>query len=301
MKVDWKINCINRRPLCVGLGEVLFDCLPEGPRLGGAPANFAWISGQLGMEALAVSAIGEDELGKEAEEVLKEKGLPACLVHVPHETGHVDVVLHNGIPSYMFCQDPAYNYLPFTDAVKKAAEKADVVCFGTLAQWGPETRETVHKFLEALRPEAIRVFDVNLRGNFYNKEIIDRSLKHSDVVKCNDEELVMLTDYAGVAHDMDAYARYLGTLGVSCFILTEGAKGSTVYTKEGKSFLRSPKVCVRDTVGAGDAFTATFITSLIMGYTVKEAHERAVEVAGWVCTQDGAMPDLAEMKPISFF
>jgi fructokinase len=286
----------EKQPLFIGLGEVLFDCLPEGPRLGGAPANFAWVARELGMNGMAVSAVGTDEMGEEAVRQLREKGLPCVLSRVPAQTGQVNVVLHNGIPSYLFSDNPAYGCIPLSEEVLSWAAKADVVCFGTLAQFWPVTRKTVRAFLEQMRPEALRIFDVNLRGNFYSRELVTELIGCSDVVKCNEDELPILSDYAGVAERPEIYADYLFGKGVSCFIYTEGSRGSTIYTPEEVSHQASPRVSVVDTVGAGDSFTAAFISAMARGCSLKKSHEIAVRVSSWLCTQEGAMPDFTPIR-----
>lgn len=288
----------EKKPLVIGLGEVLFDLLPDGPKLGGAPANFAYAARALGMDGRAVSAIGDDELGKEARRLLAEKELPAVLPVVDRPTGNVLVTFHGkGIPSYEFAEHPAYECVPFTEELHQLAKEADICCFGTMAQWGEVTHRTVRWFLDAMRKDSLRVFDVNLRGDFYSKDIIETSLRRSNAVKCNEQELPLLCEYAGISTaDADRYHDYVESLGVTCFMYTEGAKQSTVYYQGEKSILPTPKDEVVDTVGAGDSFTAALVTGLYEGMPLRDAHARAIRVSTFVCTQHGGMPDYTLMK-----
>lgn len=283
-----------RRPgaLFTGFGEVLFDMLPEGPRLGGAPANFAYTAHALGCEALVVSAVGADELGREAAALLAEKGLAAALFTVPRGTGHVDVALDEaGVPSYAFAAEPAYEAIPWTEQTERAAAATAVACFGTLARWGEETRRTAERFLRAMPAGSLRVYDVNLRGEFYDRDLVQSSLRLADVVKCNEDELPVLCAFAGIGEPSPgAYARYLRLLGARGFIYTEGAKQSTVFWEGARSVRPTPPVEAADTVGAGDAFTAAFTAALACGLPLGAAHAFAAEAAAYVCTRSGAMP-----------
>lgn len=279
-------------PLCVGLGEVLFDLLPGGARLGGAPANFAYAARSLGLPAVLVSAVGEDELGRDARRQLRAKGLPAYLPAVPRVTGHVRVTLDDrGVPAYAFAGDPAYEAIPWTDALAETARRTAVCCFGTLAQWGRITRRTAAQFLRTMPAGSLRVYDVNLRGHFYSRDIVTASLAAANAVKCNEDELPVLCAYAGVETSPEAYRDYLRRLGVACFMYTEGAKRSTVYRGEERSVLPTPDSPVEDTVGAGDAFTAALVAALVRGAPLARAHALAVEVSTFVCSRRGAMPD----------
>lgn len=279
--------------LFTGFGEVLFDMLPEGPRLGGAPANFAYTARALGCRALVVSAIGDDELGREAQALLAEKGLAAELFTVPRGTGRVDVALDGaGVPSYAFAPEPAYEVIPWTERTRRAAEATAVACFGTLARWGEETRRTAEQFLRAMPAGSLRVYDVNLRGDFYDRELVQSSLRLSDIVKCNEDELPVLCAFAGLGKaSPEAYARYLRLCGVRGFIYTEGAKESTVFWDGARSVRKTPPVEAADTVGAGDAFTAAFTAALARGLPLGAAHAFAADAAAYVCTRSGAMPE----------
>lgn len=283
----------------MGLGEVLFDLLPSGPRLGGAPANFAYTASRLGISAALVSAVGRDAMGKKARRLLEEKGLALFLAETDCPTGHVNVSFREGgIPSYTFAADPAYEAIPYTAELAELAGKADLCCFGTLAQYGPLTRETARRFLQEMRPESRRVFDVNLRGHFYSREGIEDLLDLAGAVKCNEEELPLLCGFAGLGDaSPEAYRAYLAARGISCFIYTEGAKGSTVFLEGERSFLAAPKEHAADTVGAGDSFTAAFFAGLLQGLSLRQAHALAAYVSAYVCTREGGMPDFPKDAP----
>ena len=289
----------ERRPVATGIGEVLFDCLPSGMRLGGAPANFAYIASRLGGKGAVASAVGKDDMGRLAGCLLAEKGLEAHLAETDRPTGHVDIALQaGGVPSYRFAPDPAYEAIPFTDRLQRLAEETDICCFGTLAQRGEMTRRTVRRFLAAMRPGSLRVFDVNLRDGFQEKELVCEMISLSDAVKCNEEELPLLSAFAGLSGvTPEGYWRFLKKAGVKYFIYTEGEKGSTVYGRGERSVLPSPPCGAADTVGAGDSFTAALMTGLYTGLPLPAAHRLAVKTAAFVCTQSGGMPDFPEDAP----
>lgn len=285
--------------LVVGLGEVLWDCLPQGRKLGGAPANFAYHVSQFGFESCVISAIGDDDLGHEILDNFNEKGLHYNIPHVAFPTGTVQVSLNDkGIPEYDICTNVAWDNIPFTDAVKQIAQNTHAVCFGSLAQRNEVSRSTIYAFLDAMphTPDNLRVFDINLRQQFYSAEIIKASLERCNVLKINDEELLILRDMFGYQMDTDATCQeILKTYNLRMLILTCGTEGSYVYNADGSwSFLPTPIVEVADTVGAGDSFTAAFVASILQGKTMQEAHKVAVEASAFVCTQHGAMPILPD-------
>jgi fructokinase len=285
--------------LVVGLGEVLWDCLPQGRKLGGAPANFAYHVSQFGFESCVISAIGDDDLGHEILDNFNEKGLHYNIPHVAFPTGTVQVSLNEkGIPEYDICTNVAWDNIPFTDAVKQIAQNTHAVCFGSLAQRNEVSRSTIYAFLDAMphTPDSLRVFDINLRQQCYSAEIIKASLERCNVLKINDEELLILRDMFGYQMDTDATCQeILKTYNLRMLILTCGTEGSYVYNADGSwSFLPTPIVEVADTVGAGDSFTAAFVASILQGKTMQEAHKVAVEASAFVCTQHGAMPILPD-------
>lgn len=290
----------------IGIGEALFDCLPEGRKLGGAPANFAYHVSQFGLSGCAVSAIGDDELGQEIVDTFKKVQLNHILPVVEQPTGTVKVTLdEKGVPQYEICLGVAWDNIPLTNEMLEVAHNAEAVCFGSLAQRSPKSRETILAFLDSTPEDALRVFDINLRQSWYTAEVIEASLKRANILKINDEELdVVATMLLGestvpgqlIAEDHEKTRRICRELirryELRMLILTCGAIGSYVFTAGEESYVATPKVQVADTVGAGDSFTATFVAQLLLGKTMREAHERAVKVSAFVCTQHGAMPVL---------
>ena len=282
----------------IGLGEVLYDALPQGAKLGGAPANFAFHASQFGYEAMAVSAVGNDILGDHALKTFDENGLKYIIPRVPYPTGTVNVTLNeSGVPTYTFTPDVAWDHIPFTPEMEAVAREARAVCFGSLAQRSPVSRETINKFLEMTPEDCLKIFDVNLRGNFYNKEVLQQGVRHADILKINDEELIVIGrmfDYPGL--DMEEKCRIImHRYNLKMVVLTCGTNGSYVFARDGfTSFKPTPKVEVADTVGAGDSFTGAFTASILSGKSIGEAHEIAVKVSAYVCTKKGAMPKLPD-------
>lgn len=281
----------------VGIGEALWDCLPEGRKIGGAPANFAYHAGQFGFRSLAISAIGDDRPGREIKEKLDRIGLAYRLETVDFPTGTVKVTLNgNGIPCYEIMENVAWDNIPYSADLEDIARNCKAVCFGSLAQRSAVSRETINRFLDAM-PESedtYKIFDINLRQNFYSKETIVDSLDMCNVLKINDEELVVVSGMFGFDNmsPEESCRKILAEHGLRMLILTCGTEGSYVFTPEEMSFLETPAVEVADTVGAGDSFTGSFVASILKGRTIPEAHKRAVDVSAFVCTQNGAMPVL---------
>lgn len=284
--------------IIVGLGEVLYDVLPQGAKLGGAPANFAYHASQFGYEAVAVSAVGNDALGDQALKTLDENGLKYIIPRVPYPTGTVNVKLDaEGVPTYTFTPNVAWDHIPFTPEMQEVAKNACAVCFGSLAQRSEESRESIMKFLESTPKDCLKIFDINLRGTFYDKETIQNGLRHCDILKINDEELIIvgrLFGYPGL--DIEEKCRLImKRYNLKMVVLTCGTNGSYVFApNDFKSFRETPKVEVADTVGAGDSFTGSFTASILSGKSIEEAHALAVKVSAFVCTQKGAMPKLPE-------
>jgi len=281
----------------VGLGEVLWDVLPEGKKLGGAPANFAYHAGQfLGMDnTIAVSALGEDPLAEETVKALKEHELNYLLPHVSYPTGTVQVTLDGqGIPSYEIKENVAWDNIPFNDDIAAIARNCRAVCFGSLAQRNSVSRTTIRQFLDTAPADCLKIFDINLRQHFYTKEIIQDSIRQSNILKINDEELELVGQMFGYPTlTMEDKCRFImDKYNLDMLVLTCGTNGSYVFTPGNISFLETPKVQVADTVGAGDSFTGSFVASILKGKTVAEAHSIAVRVSAYVCTQNGAMPSL---------
>ena len=283
--------------IIVGLGEALWDCLPEGRKLGGAPANFAYHASQFGYNAYAVSAVGTDDLGQETLAEFDAKGLKYEMPKVEFPTGTVQISLdEEGIPTYDIKEGVAWDNIPFTPRLEEMARNCRAVCFGSLAQRFDVSRNTIYKFLDATPKECFRIFDINLRQNFYSKDVIRESLKRCNVLKINDEELVLIGrmfGYPGLDFENKCWL-ILGKYDLDILVLTCGVNGSYVFSRGDMSYLETPKVTVADTVGAGDSFTGAFVSSLLSGKSVPEAHRTAVNVSAFVCTQNGAMPIVPE-------
>ncbi len=288
----------------VGLGEALWDVLPEGRKIGGAPANFAYHISQFGYQSKVVSAVGDDKLGAELLERFDENGLKYHIETVPYATGTVQVELDpNGVPMYDIKEGVAWDNIPFTEELAQLARNTRVACFGSLAQRSVVTRETIHKFLETMEDGEghYKIFDINLRQGFYTRETITDSMERCNILKINDEELVAISrmfGYPGIDLQDKCWI-LLAKYKLKMLILTCGVNGSYLFTPGNVSFVATPKVNVADTVGAGDSFTATFIASILQGESVMDAHKKAVRVSAYVCTQHGAMPIIpAELKSL---
>ena len=281
----------------VGIGEALWDVLPEGKKIGGAPANFAYHVSQFGLNSCVVSAVGDDPLGAQILDNFKEKGLRNIMAVVPYPTGTVQVEIDQvGVPQYVIKENVAWDNIPFTPELEELAHNTCAVCFGSLAQRNVVSRDTINRFIDAMPQDEdnLIVFDVNLRQCFFNKEILDQSMKRCNVLKINDEELITISRMLGCpGTDLQSKCWILfGRYNLKMLILTCGVNGSYIFTSGNMSFLATPQVEVADTVGAGDSFTAAFVSSILKGLPVAEAHRKAVEVSAFVCTQNGAMPVL---------
>lgn len=282
----------------VGIGEALWDMLPEGRKIGGAPANFTYHVSQFGLDAVAVSAVGDDELGAEIRQTFEEKDLQTQLATVPYPTGTVAVTLDaKGIPQYEICEGVAWDNIPFSPELEALAHNTIAVCYGTLAQRNSVSRKTIESFIAAMPADGIKICDINLRGTFYNKEILESSMRACDILKINDEEIDEVSRLLGAEFPTQRMAalNLMSRYEIDILILTCGTNGSYIYSMDGtESFLPTPKVKVADTVGAGDSFTGAFIAALLCGKDIKKAHALAVEVSAYVCTQNGAMPELPD-------
>lgn len=285
------------KDIVVGMGEALWDVLPEGKKIGGAPANFAYHISQFGLESCVVSAVGDDPLGKEIIENFTSKGLNQLIAEVPYPTGTVQVEIDPaGIPQYEIKENVAWDNIPYTDMLDSLARRTKAVCFGSLAQRNIVSRTTINAFLDAMprTDDSLVVFDVNLRQGFYTKEILCSSMERCNILKINDEELVTVSrmfGYPGIDLQDKCWI-LLGKYNLKMLILTCGINGSYVFSPGKVSFQPTPKVEVADTVGAGDSFTAAFIAGILKGKSVAEAHACAVQTSAFVCTRKGAMPVL---------
>ena len=288
------------KPLVIGMGEALWDVLPEGRKIGGAPANFAFHAGQAGMDARVVSAVGRDALGDETLLTLQQKGLNTdAVARVDFPTGVVQVTLsEGGIPQYDICEGVAWDNIPFTPALDELARNAQAVCWGSLAQRSEVSRNCIYRFLDAMPSEQgrLKVFDINLRQHFYSIDVIEASCQRANVLKINEEELVIVSELLRLGTpQVEQQCRHLmARFSLDMLVLTCGSNGSYIFTPVETSFRVTPLVQVADTVGAGDSFTATLVADLLKGEPVGVAHEHAVQLAAYVCTQQGAMAEWPE-------
>lgn len=293
------MEATSKNKYVVGIGEALWDILPEGKKIGGAPANFAYHASQFGLQSRVVSAVGNDKLGNEIIENFQSKKVHSLIEKVNYTTGTVQVELDSeGVPCYDIKENVAWDNIPFTDSLLELAQQTCAVCFGSLAQRNVVSRETINAFLQAM-PNGngqYKVFDINLRQSFYTKEILCQSMQQCNILKINDEELVTISrmfGYPGIDLQDKCWI-LIAKYNLEMLILTCGVNGSYVFTPGNVSFVETPKVEVADTVGAGDSFTAAFIAAILKGKSVVEAHQLAVSVSAYVCTQHGAMPQLPQ-------
>ena len=250
----------NKKPVVVGIGELLWDMLPTGKKAGGAPINFVYHASRLGAEGYAISAVGDDGLGREILEEL--------------DNNSIRYLIENAID---------------------LAERAGAICFGTLGQRSAQSRETIQAILSFAPDDAYRCFDINLRQHYYTKELIEESLYLANMLKVNDGELVVLRDMFHLeGTDKEVAHWFIEHYNLRLVVLTAGGAYSTIYTANEESTLQTPEVQVADTVGAGDAFSGALVISLLKGASLREAHEFAVRTAAYVCTKEGAWPAYEE-------
>ena len=277
----------------IGLGEILWDMLPAGKQLGGAPANFAYHVCRLGGNGWAVSAISDDELGREIKNTLSTKKLNTILEEVNEPTGTVQVTLNAaGVPTYDITEGVAWDHIPFTERIGNLAKETSAVCFGTLAQRSPESRATIYKFIENMPAGSLKVYDINLRQKYYDKEVISSSLRLADILKINDEELEIVSKMLCLSGTSEERCRAISReFNLKFVILTMGGDGSKVILEDRVHLSTPGKINIVDTVGAGDSFTAAFILAYLRGESIEKAHTLATEVSSYVCTKAGAMPE----------
>lgn len=281
-----------------GIGELLWDILPQGKQMGGAPCNFAFHAMQAGFDAHVVSSVGEDPDGREILQVMEELGLDQAYVqmHPDYPTGTVSVELAGeGIPSYTIHENVAWDHILWNEDLVKLAHEVDAVCFGSLAQRNQESGHSIRRFLEATRPECLRVFDINLRQSYYNRETLALSMKLARVLKLNEEELPVLAAFLGMdGSEEEILRKLLEDYQLELIAYTMGSQGSWLVTAEESSQCDVPSVKIADTVGAGDSFTATLLAGILNGLPLKSIHSTATEVAAYVCSQHGATPKLPD-------
>jgi len=280
----------------VGLGELLWDLFPEGKQLGGAPANFAYMTSLLGDAGIVASRVGDDDLGREAKRRLESLGLRTSSLQLDaaHATGTVKVSVDpTGQPTFLIAESVAWDFFEWTDGWRSLAESADAVCFGSLAQRSPVSRDTIRAFLKAARPKTIRVYDVNLRRSFYSAQTLSESMQVADIVKLNHDEMPVVAKLLSLPfiYDETRAAQWLREkFGPKLVCITRGARGSLLVGEEETSEHPGYRVHVADTVGAGDAFTAALVYHHLRGASVATLNEAANRMGSWVASQTGATP-----------
>jgi len=283
------------KPIIAGIGELLWDCLPSGKQLGGAPCNFAYHAMQAGCESFVISAIGNDESGAEIKKVVKKLNLSTQYIQeneYPTSTVTVDLD-ENGHPAYTIHENVAWDHIRWDNKMQELAAKMDAVCFGSLAQRNEESQISIQSFISSLKRDCLKVFDINLRQNYYSNKTIVDSIMMSDVLKLNDDELPILANYLVLNGNAENQIEKLIELfNLKYIIYTMGSKGSIIKSETETSYAEVPNIQVADTVGAGDAFTAIFIAGILQGIPLKQVHKKATEIAAYVCTQKGATPKL---------
>jgi fructokinase len=285
----------NAKRTIVGLGELLWDLLPSGKQLGGAPANFAYITNLLGDTGIPASRLGRDSLGDEALKKLAQLGLSNAFVQQDpsHPTGTVKVEIDSsGQPRFDISELVAWDFLEWTSSWQQLANEADAVCFGSLAQRSAPSRSTIRSFLQATRPEAVRIFDVNLRQHFYSASLLAESMKLASIVKLNHEELpriMHLLEHES-SSEKESARRLLSSHDLRLVCVTRGSRGSLLISLDECSEHPGIKVKVADTVGAGDAFTAALVHGYLRGSSLTQINETANRVGAWVASQPGATP-----------
>lgn len=296
---------MREQHLILGIGELLWDVLPDGAALGGAPANFTVMAGRLGNHAALLTRIGRDNLGQQAIDRLDPMPVDASSIQIDpsHETGRVTVTLADGMPSYIIHQPSAWDYLELTDEWVRLAERASALCFGSLAQRSAQSRQTIQTLVAQAPESSIRVFDVNLRTPFYSAEIIQESLELSTVLKLNDEEMPEVLSLLGLQTDDNATnnsLRHGADLlleefpSLALVAITRGSHGSLLVNRREWSEHPGFPVQLVDQIGAGDAFTAAITHYMLRGADLSTLNKAGNRWGAWVASQSGAMPPLSD-------
>ncbi len=279
----------------VGLGELLWDVFPKGKELGGAPANFAYMTSLLGDQGIVASRVGSDALGRTAGRRLERIGLRSkhLQIDTKHLTGTVKVEVDPaGQPTFEIAESVAWDFFEWTPEWQRLASTADAVCFGSLAQRSSQSRATIRSFLKEVGPGTTRVFDVNIRQAFYSADILAESMKLTDIVKLNQDELAVAVKLLGhTFQDEERAARWLrDTYSLRIVCVTRGAKGSLLVSGNETSQHSGCRVVVADTVGSGDAFTAALVYHYLRRGSLATLNEAANRMGAWVASQTGATP-----------
>lgn len=288
---------MTKPTLMVGLGEVLWDLLPSGKVLGGAPTNFAYMTSVLGDQGIVASRVGNDVFGREANKAMQRLGLTTSYIQHDdrYETGSAGVSIDSaGLPTFTIKESVAWDFLQWTSAWEELAERADVVCFGSLAQRSPASAVTIDRFLGHTRGEALRIFDVNLRQAFYSRDVLQSSFRQANIVKLTDQELLRVSSLLRFeTGDEEMLARgLLRDCNLRLVCVTRGERGSLLVSEDETVVHQGLAVKVVDTVGAGDAFTACLAHHFVRARPLREISESANRFASWVATQVGATPGI---------
>lgn len=279
----------------IGMGEVLWDMLPDGKILGGAPVNFAYHATQLGAVGVAISSVGDDELGREIMDSVNAKGVENCIAVNKYPTSTVGVTLKDGKPEYTIYEGVAWDYMELIPKATEVLKQADAVCFGTLAQRSEASHQTIISALKLVPANCLKVYDINLRQHYYTKELISESLTVANIFKINDDEVELFKQLFGMeGSETEVCGKIKETYSLEYLALTKGEKGSYLFHENEVSFLPTPFVNVEDTVGAGDSFTAAMVMGILNRKPLNEIHRKAVELSAFVCTQKGGTPALPE-------
>ncbi len=278
----------------IGIGEILWDLLPESKMLGGAPTNFAFHIHQMNVAAAIISAVGKDQLGNEILNIIQKENLINLIQSNDYSTGTVSVLLDDsGIPNYTIHENVSWDFVELTREALEFAQKANAICFGSLAQRSSKTKNTIQKILQAASIETLKVFDINIRQHFYNRETIDSSLRLANILKINEEELRLLSEILDLqGKEYELTDQIMDIYQLDYLALTKGSHGSWLFSQHDSSYIQTPEVKVADTVGAGDSFTAAMIAGLLFDLPFEDVHQLAVDVSAFVCTKEGATPVL---------
>ena len=282
--------------MVVGIGEILWDMLPSGKVIGGAPANFAYHVQELGESSVVVSCVGNDELGREIISSLEDMEMTTEFLYVDnkHSTGASSVKIDKeGKPSYLIKEGVAWDYIPTSTLLFELASKSAAVCFGTVAQRSELSRMTILKFLGLMGQETIKVFDINLRQNYYSEEIIKTSLSLANVLKLDLNEFSFVKKILKLNGDEKNILSELSQkYDLHLIALTKGSAGSILFKEGNISKHEGYRINLEDTVGAGDAFVAALVTGLLRGYKLYDLHKKANRIASYICSKHGATPTL---------
>ena len=278
----------------IGMGEVLWDLLPDGKILGGAPVNFAYHAMQLGAVGVAISSVGDDELGREIMDSVNSKGIKNCIAVNEYPTSTVGVTLKDGKPEYTIYEGVAWDFMELIPEAIEILKQADAVCFGTLAQRSQVSHDAIMEALKLVPEQCLKVYDINLRQKYYSKELISESLSIANVFKINDDEVELFKQLFGLeGSETEVCRKIKETYSLEYLALTKGEKGSYLFHEDEVSFRPTPLVEVEDTIGAGDSFTSAMVMGILNKLPLKEIHQKAVEISAFVCTEKGATPVLA--------